>query len=148
MPGIEARAPERTETSSGRSGSPKPRADRLLDAGQRVGDLRLQIGRVGLAVGVETGADLGRDREARRHRQAEIAHLGQVGALAAEQVAHLGAPLGARRRQSGRPICVIGAVAFAALPLDLREIGDLVHHRANARQADAAGFPAAPDRPH
>ena len=72
MPGIEARAPERTETSSGLSGSPKLGADRLLDRGQRRGDLVLQLGRVGLAVVVVVGADLGGDREAGRHRQAEL----------------------------------------------------------------------------
>ena len=89
-------------------------ADRLLDAGKRRGDLRLQIGRIAPAVGVEMGADLGRDREPGRHRQAEIAHFGEVGALAAEQVAHLGPPLGARRGQNGRPIS-----PWAFSPLEL-----------------------------
>ncbi len=94
MPGIEARAPERTETSSGLPASPKRRADALLRRLERGFDLGLQIGRIGLAVGVEVGADLGGDGEAGRHRQAEIAHLGQVGALAAEEVLHLGPAFG------------------------------------------------------
>ena len=75
-------------------GVAKARAERPLDRGETVGDLRVQIGRIGLAVGVEPGAHLGRDRKAGRHRQPQIAHLGETGALAAEQVAHLGAALG------------------------------------------------------
>ena len=41
-------------------------------------------------------AGLGRDREAGRHREPRVGHLGQAGALAAEQVAH-------RRVALGRP---------------------------------------------
>ena len=40
MPGIDTGAPERTETSSGRSGSPKRLPSSLLDRGQRRVDLR------------------------------------------------------------------------------------------------------------
>src|SRR2546430_368992 len=54
---------------------------------ERLLDLRLQRRRIGFVVRVEIGADRGRNREARRHRQAEIGHFGEVGALAAEQVA-------------------------------------------------------------
>ena len=98
MPGIEARAPERTDTSSGICRVAEPGADRLLDARRAPSaTCVLQLGRIAAVVVVEVGADLGRDREAGRHRQAEIAHLGEVGALAAEQVAHVAAPLGARR---------------------------------------------------
>ena len=94
MPGIEARAPERTETSSGLAASPKRGADRLADLGQRRLDLGLQpVGQLA-AVGVVGGADLGGDGEARRHRQAEARHLGEVGALAAEQVAQTGMSVG------------------------------------------------------
>src|SRR5262249_18874068 len=39
-------------------------------------------------------ADLGRDREPRWHREAEARHLGEVRALAAEQILHLGAAVG------------------------------------------------------
>ena len=45
-------------------------------------------------MGVEVGADLGGDGEAGRHRQAEIGHFGEVRALAAEQIAHVGLALG------------------------------------------------------
>ncbi len=86
-------------------------ADRLFDRAEGIGDLALQIGRVSVAVGVEMGADLGRDREAGRHRKAEIGHLGKPGALAAEQIAHVAAPFGDAAaktvdpfRPTGRPI--------------------------------------------
>ena len=45
MPGIETRAPERTDTSSGLVASPNLRADRLLDLRERVLDLRFELGR-------------------------------------------------------------------------------------------------------
>ena len=47
-------------------------------------------------------AGLGRDREAGRHRQARDRHLGEAGALAAEQVAHPAVALGRRRRPRRR----------------------------------------------
>ena len=56
---------------------------------QRRLDGRLQVVRIGFAMGGVIGADLGGDGEAGRHRQAQIAHLGQVRALAAEQILHL-----------------------------------------------------------
>ena len=55
--------------------------------------LAVQFRRVGLLVVVEVGADLGRDREPGRHRQADAAHLGQVRALAAEQGLHAAVPV-------------------------------------------------------
>ncbi len=73
MPGIESRAPERTDTSSGirrvaelACPSPSRSADARLD-------LRLQRGRVGPLVRVVVRADLGRDREARRAPAARCA---------------------------------------------------------------------------
>src|SRR5947207_2694155 len=54
------------------------------------------------------GADLGGDREARRHRQAEARHLGEVGALAAEQVLHVGPALG---RAAAKAVDPFGPVA-------------------------------------
>src|SRR5262249_5101331 len=64
------------------------------DLGERGGDLLLEVLGVGLAVLVIVAADRGGDGEARRHRQAEISHLGKAGAFAAEKVAHVGAALG------------------------------------------------------
>ena len=98
---------------------PRTRTDRdqqrILDIAERLADdpfhllqrrlnLRLQIGRVGFAIGVIVGADLGGDGEARRHRQAQRRHLRQIGALAAQKVLH-------------RRIAVGGASAEAVHPL-------------------------------
>ncbi len=94
MPGIEARAPERTDTSSGFSGSPKVLPAMTPTCGERRLDLAVEVAGIGLAVCVVIGADLGRDGEAGGHRQAQIAHLGEVRALAAEQIAHSGLTLG------------------------------------------------------
>ena len=95
MPGIDAGAPERTETSSGSLASPNfvfvsssTRASACVDLG------REPAGIVPGAVLHHVAADLGRDREAGRHRQAERRHLGEVRALAAEQRLVLGAAFG------------------------------------------------------
>ena len=69
-------------------------AGQLADMVERLLDLRLQCRRIGFVVRVEIGADRGRDGEAGRHRQAEIGHFGEVGALAAEQVAQARFALG------------------------------------------------------
>ncbi len=88
MPGIEERAPDRTDTRRGSVGVTEFRAHDLLDLGHRRVDLGFDGRRVGLVVVVVIGADLGGEGEAGRHRNAEAGHLGQVGALAAEQVFH------------------------------------------------------------
>ncbi len=80
-------------------------AGQLADMVERLLDLRLQFLRVGLVVRVEIGADRGRDGEAGRHRQAEIGHLGEVGALAAEQIAHLRFALGLAVAERVAPTC-------------------------------------------
>ena len=52
------------------------------------GDLLLEaLGKL-LVVLVVVDADLGRDREARGHREADLRHLGEVGPLAAEERLH------------------------------------------------------------
>ncbi|CEG08892.1 hypothetical protein BN961_02312 [Afipia felis] len=63
-------------------------ADNLADGFQRLFDLRLQLLRIAFVVGVEVGADRGRDGEAGRYRKTEIGHLGEIGTLAAEQLTH------------------------------------------------------------
>jgi hypothetical protein len=90
MPGMESRAPERTETRSGRRifGVAELFAHDFLDLATRF-HLRVEALGVGALVVVEIGADLGGDGEARRHGQADAAHLGEVCALAAQQRLHL-----------------------------------------------------------
>ena len=90
MPGIESRAPERQESSSGLVASPNLAPIDFSILLQGLGDLVLQLGRVLPAVGVEVGADVGGEGEAGGHGQADVGHLGEVGALAAEQVLHVG----------------------------------------------------------
>ena len=65
----------------------EPPAGEPADLGERRLDLAPELRRIALAVPVEVGADLGGDGEAGRHRQAEIGHLGEVRALAAEEIA-------------------------------------------------------------
>ena len=78
------------------------------DHGKRRLDLGLQILRIGFVVGVEIGADLGGDGEAGRHRQAEMRHLGKPRALAAEEVAHRGAPLRLAAAERIDPLALAG----------------------------------------
>ena len=63
-------------------------AGELADVGERLLDLAFELLRIGAAVVVVIGADFRGDGEARRHRQAQIGHLGQIRPLAAEQVLH------------------------------------------------------------
>ncbi len=83
-------------------------AGQLADIVERLLNLRLQFLRIGFVVGVEIGADRGRNGEARRHRQTEIGHLGEVGALAAEQVAHLRPALGLAVAERVDPFAGLG----------------------------------------
>ena len=75
MPGIESRAPERTETSSGLPGSPNflPVSFSIKATALRI--VVQQFGGILLAVLVVVRADFGGDGEARRHRQADVGHL-------------------------------------------------------------------------
>ena len=135
MPGIEARAPERTETQQ-RIGRVAERAPGLPpDRGDRGVDLRREIGRIGFAVGVEMGADFGRDREAGGHRQAERGHLVQVRALAAEQVLHLALAFGVLGAEGIDP--------FRHVMLPQSSTDD----RAPVRPARAAPRRSSPSRP-
>ena len=90
MPGIEARAPERTETSKRVVRVAEARACDPLDMGEAVLDLRIEArgqGAPGIVVAV---AERSRDGEAGRDGQPDGGHLGEVGALAAEQRTHPG----------------------------------------------------------
>ena len=70
------------------------RAHDLLDEGNAGLDLALKLLRIGPLVLVVVGADFGGDGEARRHRQADAAHLRQVRAFAAEQRLHAAVAVG------------------------------------------------------
>ncbi len=67
----------------------EPGADRLADDTERRLDILRQPRREALAEIVVGRADLGGDREARRHRQPEACHLRKIGALASEEVLHV-----------------------------------------------------------
>ena len=69
-------------------------AGNLADMIERCLDLSLELGRIGLAVAVEISADVRGDGEAGRYRQTEIGHLGEICALAAEEIAQAGFALG------------------------------------------------------
>ena len=84
MPGIETRAPERTETSSGSAVVAELLAGGLFDMGERCRHFGVDFGREFGAAGEIGDALLGGDGEARRHRQADRGHFGEVRALAAD----------------------------------------------------------------
>jgi hypothetical protein len=69
-------------------------AHNTLDHGDGGVDFRAQAGRIGFPRQVEVVARLGSDGESRWHRQAQRRHLGEIGALAAEQGLHPGVAVG------------------------------------------------------
>ena len=91
-------------------------AGQLADMIQRLLDLRLQFRRIGFVVRVEIGADRGRNGEAGRHRQAEIGHFGEIGALAAEQIAQARFALGLAVAEGIDPLAGFYRFAAAGLP--------------------------------
>ena len=94
IPGIENFAPERTLTSSGLAASPKPLPVRRSTSRIASSDVVPEaVGQL-LAGGEVVVARLGRDREAGRGGQARLGHLGEAGALAAEEVLHPAVALG------------------------------------------------------
>src|SRR5262249_43902917 len=70
------------------------RTDDFFDAPERVFDVAAQRIGVLAAVGVEIRAHFGGDGEAGRHRNAQIGHLGQARAFAAEEIFHLRVAVG------------------------------------------------------
>ena len=82
MPGIDTGAPERTEFI----------ARQALNVSHGALHVVFDSGHNGLApLSVVEAAHVGGDGEARRHRHSNQVHLGQIGALAAKQVTHVGA---------------------------------------------------------
>ncbi len=94
MPGIEARAPERTETSKGALAIAEPGAYRFADRLERPLDVAGKASRKSAATRRIGVADLGCDREAGWNRQAEACHLGEIRTLATEQVAQFCGAIG------------------------------------------------------
>jgi hypothetical protein len=85
IPGIENFAPGAHRHQQRVVGVAEPLAHRLLERGEVLGDLLGEP--AGWPPVLEVvPAGLGGDREPGRHRQPEVGHLGEVGALAAEQV--------------------------------------------------------------
>ncbi len=74
------------------------------DLGQGGRDVAAQAVRISPAVVVEIGADFRRHREAGGHREAEMGHLGEVRALAAEEVALAAGALGLAAAESVNPL--------------------------------------------
>ena len=95
MPGIDSRAPERTDTSSGSSASPSRLPAAVSSRASASSTCSSRPSGSAAVLHVED-ARLGRDREARGHALGaeDARHLGDVRALAAEQIAHLARPLG------------------------------------------------------
>jgi hypothetical protein len=94
IPGMELRAPDRTETSSGRDASSEARAHEAPHALERLVDVGVEARGMTPPDLEVLVADLGRDREAGRHRDAEVRHFGEVRPLAAEQLLHLRVAVG------------------------------------------------------
>ena len=95
MPGMENLAPERTDTSSGSAGVADGLAHGLLEPGAGAGHLGVEA--LGPAAGHVGAAGVGRDGEPGRHRELEYRrHLGQVGALATQEVLELHGRAGVR----------------------------------------------------
>ena len=85
IPGIDAAAPERTDTSSGSAGSPRVLPMAFSSAARC--SLTWASSSGGRAAVLQVvAAGVGGDREAGRDGQAQVGHLGEVRALAAEQV--------------------------------------------------------------
>src|SRR4030095_4152538 len=80
MPGIEARAPDRTDTRTGCSASPKRLPTAFSTRASASATCFFRRG--------------GEEWWAGGHVTPEAGHLGEVRALAAEEVLHLGAPIG------------------------------------------------------
>src|SRR5262249_17271933 len=92
--------------------------------------LALQLGRVSVVVGVVVGADLGGEGEAGRDGQADVGHLGEVGALAAEEFLHVRA---AFRLAAAEEVDVLGG--HACLPVKNPRSPGAAGRRANRRPA-------------
>ena len=89
MPGIDARAPERTDTSSGFSGEPNFFARYMLKLCDIVINIALKAFGQTFSVFIIHIACFGCYCEALGYRESENGHFREVGALAAKQLTHL-----------------------------------------------------------
>jgi hypothetical protein len=128
MPGIDARAPERTDSSSGSAAIAECLVHLLFDERDSLQYFVFdQRQRAFLALFGEYGAGLGADREAGGDGDAQAAHLRQIGTLAAEQVLHRRPPVGARRAEQ---VYVFDRCGHAPLLLvGIEAVGLHVHAR-------------------
>ena len=90
MPGMEERAPERTETSRGFSMEPKVLPGLLLKDAHVFEDIRLDLIVDFAVVRVVLGAGLSGDGEALGNRHTGVGSFGQVDALTTQSVLHGG----------------------------------------------------------
>ena len=120
MPGIEARAPERTETSSGLARSPKVLPVMRADLRRARCDLRFELVRIGLAVGVvvvQTSVVMVKPGGTGRPR---LAISARPAPLPPSRLRMLGRALGLAVAEACRPICaacLAAAPACSAAPL-------------------------------
>ena len=117
IPGIEIAAPERTETSSGSSVSPKRFPERSSSrATCSATSSSSPSGRS--PVSIVRAAGVRRDREPGRHRQPEQRHLGEADPLAAEELPAAAGMLVEVVDEPGHPAMVYHASSRDAVSLD------------------------------
>ena len=115
--------PHRDQKRVFRIGKPGPGFG--LDPGNGIRHLTGERIRIGAAIVVILGADLGGDGKARWHREPDTAHLGEVRALAAKKIAHTGIAISAFGTKAVDPFC--RRVVHDPLSLQFREIRDPLH---------------------
>ena len=105
MPGMELRAPLRTLSSMGLAGSPKTGAHDLGHVRQRVLHFPAERVGIGAVVGVVVVHTLVVMVKPAGTGMPDLAHLGQVRALAAEQFLHVGPAVGPSRPEHVNGLC-------------------------------------------
>jgi len=112
----------------------EPAAHHFFDLGHGGLQLLLESGRKLVVMLVIVNAGLGADGEAGRHRDADVGHLGQVGALAAENIFHRGVAFGAAGGERVNVFSHCHPPTFFLQNLQFAEIGHLAEHGGNGLQ--------------